>query len=154
MRINFKKIQYLLISSRPKHSIKNLLIFLPILASNNLSNVYLIDIFFAFFFLILITSATYILKIYSPTFRPVTSVCREYGLTILVSLVGPLSWIQRERISPPSLSWARAVSFVLFVGKSIFWSSPASTLGGWFTWTLTESWLLEASLSITWRLKT
>ena len=62
MKINFKKIQYLFISSRPKHSIKNLLIFLPILASNNLYNEYLLDTFFAFFFLILITSATYILN--------------------------------------------------------------------------------------------
>ena len=97
MRINFKKIQYFLISSRPKHSIKNLLIFLPILASNNLSNVYLLDIFFAFFFLILITSATYILNDvidfkYDSThitkkFRPIASKKLSFSESIYFSII-------------------------------------------------------------------
>lgn len=57
-----KKFLYLIISSRPQHSIKNVLIFLPILASNNLYNIHLLDTFFAFLFLNLITSGSYILN--------------------------------------------------------------------------------------------
>ena len=58
----FIKLKYLFVSCRPLHSIKNLLIFLPILASNNINNIYFFYTLYAFIFLCLITSATYLLN--------------------------------------------------------------------------------------------